>query len=241
MRALILPALVVVALSACGGPDLVPTSQANISLIATPQDPMVVRAAIIRALGERDFAVTGEEPGQIGAFWDHDEETIRVSIVYDGKHYDIHYVQATGFDVVQQPGGELYIDETYGKIVKRLAHEIEEQLGEDTAPAMAGPAAPAGAPAETSGGPPASGTQPSAPSWQQFVPQIPTPHVPAGALPAPPAVNIQQSHTHKEQTQSLHCCINGAYFECATQQAFESCLTDGGASCARVPSKDGGC
>ncbi|MDC3960730.1 hypothetical protein [Polyangium jinanense] len=235
------PALLALSVVACGGTAFTSTKTAEPVLIARAESPAEVRAAVIRAMEARRFSALGEEPGKIAARLDKGEITLDVDIEYSGTQYVVKYVKSTGLQTKPGPGGEVLVDDHWSGWVRGLRARIGEELlvpkkeaaetakrereyqllieQHKTAQAQANAQA-----AQAASQPPQ--TQPV---QGQVVIPIPLPQLPAGG------VNLNHSTTHGSQT--ITCCINGAFYACPSQEAYKKCMSLGPHECTRDTSK----
>jgi hypothetical protein len=98
-------------------------------VITHTQDPAQVRAAIGRALQERQFAVEAELPGKMRVRMDHRGVQLRLDILYTGQQYSIEYIDSVGLGYQVDPNtGTPTISRNFGRYVARLEASIQEEL-----------------------------------------------------------------------------------------------------------------
>jgi hypothetical protein len=245
-----------VSLAACGR-SYVPAQQSNPVLIATAQEPYLLRAAVVRALAARRFAAENEKPGQIIAKYERGGIWFRVQIDYSPTQYQVTYLDSGGLDAHTDPeSGALVVDARYDRWVASLARSIDQEIERPIREAAAAEAARRDyelqvaaeqrRAAEANRDAVAVQRQPAAeqpgsagPAVQpvvQHVIQVPVPNVNLGG-----GVNVQRNHQSSQSTQNLRCCINGAFYACPSQEAFQSCVGSGPTQCTRDASRDGEC
>ena len=245
-----------VVIAGCGR-SYVPAQQSNPVLIATAQEPYLVRAAVVRALAARRYAAENEKPGQIIAKYERGDIWYRVQIDYSPTQYEVTYLDSGGLDAHTDPEtGELVVDARYDRWVASLRRTIDQEMERpyrEAAEAEAARreyelqvAAEQRRAAEANRDAVAIQRQPVAeqpgsagPAVQpvvQPVIQVPVPNVGLGG-----GVNVQRNYRDSQSTQSLTCCINGAFYSCPGQAAFDTCVSSGPTQCARDASRDGEC
>lgn len=237
--------------SACGT-AYSSTKVADPVLIARAQSPAEVRAAIVRAMDGRRFSPKSEQPGLIVARLDRGDVKLEIAIEYSGTQYLVRYVTSSGLKTKPGPDGDVLVDEHWAGWVKGLKSRIGEELlapakeanaaakrerdyqlmleQHRTAQAQANAAAAAQANGAANPGPdtPAS-PGPAVPFVIQPVIPIPMPQLPGGS------VNLHHSSTSGSQT--ITCCINGAFYVCPSQEAFKKCMSLGPHECTRDASR----
>ena len=224
-------------------------AEAPTTVLIAAQTENEVRAAIVRTLADRHFKYYNadkDEPGRMVLRWQKGDRFFRVSVEYSLKSYTIKYVDSHDFDAAQDPEtGTLMISGAYGSLTRRLAKAIEHELGR---------------PARERGQTIAAERQhqidiekqrtrqaeadreaerlkhlpPPAPQPVYVAPQ-PQPQ------PQPPPATIQHQHKVIKGSQKITCCINGAYFDCPSQEAFRSCMSMSPLQCKRNAGRDGKC
>ncbi len=245
-----LVAMCLFAASGCGT-SYSSTRVADPVLIARSSAPSEVRAAIVRAMEARRFTPKSEEPGRIVARLDRGSQKLDVAIEYSGTQYVVRYLDSAGLKSKAGPDGDVLVDEHWSGWVKGLRARIGEELlvpakeaaetarrerdyqllieQHRTAQAQANANANANANASQSGDP--NGGAPAAPGQlviQPVIP-IPLPQLPNGGL------NLNRSST--SGSQSITCCINGAFYVCPSQVAFKKCMSLGPNECTRDASR----
>ena len=129
----ILRSLPVIALSAglltgCGGRSI-PMRDARAVLLAAPQAPTDLRAAIARAMQSRSFAAQSETPGVIVAEYGKGRVSLRVKITYTPTEYKIAYLDSDGLNYQTGPDGAPTISSRYDRLVRDLSAAIDDELG----------------------------------------------------------------------------------------------------------------
>jgi hypothetical protein len=208
-------------------------------LVANPEQPAEIRAAVVRALADRRFVAEQEQEGRIMARHEKGDATLRVAVEYDGAHYQLKYVNSAGYKTQPAPDGSMVIETRGMKEMKNLQAAIDREIQrpakeaaereqhereyrlmieqQKTARAQANAdAAQANLQAQQ----------------QQQQPQVVVP-VP---VPQPGAVNLQSSTSTTQGSQSITCCINGAFYNCPSQDAFRQCMSSNPRACTRDPS-----
>ncbi len=145
-------------------------------------DDALVRAAILRALGGRRFAVEADNPGAVVATYEDARTWLRIEVTYDAGGYAIAYRESMGLEETVGDDGETRVDARYQALIGSLASDIERVItlpdtrafaatappGATSAPPVPAAAAPSvavapaagstGAPPRAAGAPPPSGT-----------------------------------------------------------------------------------
>ena len=237
-------AMCLFAASGCGT-SYTSTRVADPVLIARASAPSEVRAAIVRAMEARRFTPKSEEPGRIVARLDRGSTKLDVAIEYSGTQYVVRYLDSTGLKSKQGSEGDVLVDEHWSGWVKGLRARIGEELlvpakeAAETArrerdyqllieqhrTAQAQANANAGQGGDPNGGAPVA---PGQLVIQPVIP-IPLPQLPSGGL------NLNRSTT--SGSQSITCCINGAFYVCPSQVAFKKCMSLGPNECTRDASR----
>jgi hypothetical protein len=252
-RAAVPFAVLCTAVFGCGG--MIAAQTPRTVLLPSPSRPPMVRGAIVRALAVQRYEAEADEPGRIVARYERRGTRYRVEIAYTATQYSIRYVDSQGVDVERdEETGQLMIDGAYGRWIGRLERSIRDELarpGREQAAAVAAARqhelalANAAAErerlrleAEREANRPVVIREPAPPVVGLPVP-VPMP------VPAPVqiggGVHVQRQVTNRQSTQALTCCINGAFYSCPGQEAFESCLSTGPSMCTREPARDGQC
>ena len=227
-------------LAACGTSYVPPP--ADPVLLATPQSPAHLRAAIVRALADRRFATESEAPGRVVARFDHGATSLHVAVEYADTQYFIRLLDSRGYKTRPGEGGVL-VEASLAGTMRKLRASIDRELERPareaaeaarrereyqlllqqhaTAQAQANAAAAqANAPVDANANAaPGPGLAPGA-----IVVPLPSVQV--------PNVNVQQSTTQGSQT--ITCCINGAQYQCPSQDAFRQCMSANPSACTRA-------
>jgi hypothetical protein len=242
-------ALSFLALSACSYGS-VPVNQARPVLIANAQEPYMIRAAIVRALDARRFTAEADAPGRVVARYVNGDRWFRVNVDYSTTQFTVSYVDSGGMETFVDPETQaLMIDGRYGRWVTNLERSIESEIDRpyrEAAEAEAARreyelamaaeqrrAAEASAEAEALRRQPVPAPSP-VPLIVQGVQSLPIPPIGVGG-------GASFDASHRQSTQSLTCCINGAFYACPGQAAFNECLSSGPSQCTRDASRDGQC
>lgn len=124
-------ALSVVALSfvlaACGA-RLVPLTPQRAVLFTASYEQEAVRAAIVRALAERQYVAEAEEPGRIVARFERRGVVLRVEIRYDATQYEIVYLDSAGLSQQTRTDGQVVISPHYQRYMRTLTARIDEEI-----------------------------------------------------------------------------------------------------------------
>src|SRR5262252_7511710 len=108
--------------------SFVRTTGADAQLITTAYPSGEIRAAVVRALEDRNFATVSEEPGRILARFDKHGTSLRVAVEYSETQYLVRYVDSEGFKTEKSPSGETLIEDKYASLVKGLNKSIDQEL-----------------------------------------------------------------------------------------------------------------
>jgi len=212
-------------------------------LVANPEQPAEIRAAIVRAMGDRRYVAEQEQEGRIVARHERGDATLRVAIDYDGAHYQLHYVNSAGYKTQPAPDGTMVIEARGMKEMKALEaaigreiarpakeaaerekHEREYRLmieQQKTARAQANAQA-------------AEANAQAAQQQNQVQPVVVPIAVP---VPAGGGASFSSRTSTTQGSQSITCCINGAFYNCPSQDAFNQCMSANPAACTRDASK----
>ncbi len=188
-----------------------PVTHIERHVLVTPNDPQLVRSAALRALQARRFQVEADEPGRLIALWSSRGITFRVEVAYDHLGYEIRYLGSAGLPI-REEGSEAWVGGHYGRWVQSLNSTIQRQLEVHARQAHSGGAVHVPAQAQAHPAPTTSVVTVEAP-----------------VMEAAPNVTV------------LGCCINGAYYSCGSQPAFDQCVSLDPSRCSRVPGNDGSC
>ncbi len=123
------------AAAGCGA-RMVPLRDQGAVMIAAPQRPEDVRAAIARALSQRHFTAEQEQEGKIIARLDSRGTVLRVTIDYSGTQYAITYLDSQGYNYQVGPQGPV-IGRGYANNVESLRRTIADELGRPAREAQA--------------------------------------------------------------------------------------------------------
>lgn len=223
------------------GTTFVSTRVVEPVLVARPQRPAEVRAAVIRALEFRKFTPEAEEEGRIIAHLDHGDERLQIAVEYSPTQYAVRYLASTGLQTQAAPDGEVLVDRRWMSWVKTLKTRIAEELKVPAREAAEAAkqereyqlmieqhhTAQAQADAQAAQGPAAPGqAAPSGPSAGQVLG--------AGAVVIQAVIPTGGINLH---AGSYTCCINGAHYTCPNQEALNQCTRLGPSQCRRDPGK----
>jgi hypothetical protein len=222
-------------------------------LLASPQSPDAVRAAIVRAMENKRFVAESEEPGRILARFDHSGAQLQVSIEYSDSNYAVIYQSSAGLKTRPGPDGEVLVDSRWASWVKGLKARINEELK--------APAREAAASAQRERDHQilieqhhTAQAQAEAQAAQAAAAPPPPPPPPAGAPPFPPLsgpgmifqgaisppmpnINVQGGSSSGSVSQSYTCCLNGAFYVCPNAQALNKCGKLRPSECTRDTSR----
>jgi hypothetical protein len=209
-------------------------------LVARPQSPAEVRAAIIRAMQFRKFNPESEEEGRIIAHLDHGDARLQVAIEYSPSQYAVRYLSSTGLETQTAPSGEVLVDKRWVSWAKTLNSRIAEELkvpAREAAEAarqereyqlMIEQHHTAQAQAEAQAAAGAAGA-PAAPSGVTAGQVLGAGSVVIQAVLPAGGINLHAG--------SYTCCINGAHYTCPNQEALNQCTRLGPSQCTRDPGK----
>ena len=223
------------------GTTFVSTRVVEPVLVARPQSPAEVRAAIIRAMQFRKYSPESEEEGRIIAHLDHGDERLQVAIEYSPTQYAVRYLSSSGLKTAAAPDGEVLVDRRWVSWVKTLKARIAEELQVPARQAADAArqereyqlmieqhhTAQAQADAQAAQGPAAPG--PAAPSGPSAGQVLGAGAVVIQAVIPTGGINLQAG--------SYTCCINGAHYTCPNQEALNQCTRLGPSQCTRNPGK----
>ena len=125
LRAVLLSALL---LSAAGCRRAVPLETTTPVMLAAEHPPDAIRAALVRALDEREFNHQEIAPGRIVARMHHRGISLELGIDYDGTGYRIHYLGSTGLDQHAADDGTQVISRRYYQYLERLERTIADEI-----------------------------------------------------------------------------------------------------------------
>ena len=214
------------------GTSFVSTRVAEPVLVARPQSPAEVRAAIVRAMQFRKFSPEMEEEGRIIAHLDKGDARLQVAIEYSPTQYAVRYLSSTGLETQAAPSGEVLVNKRWVSWAKSLNARIGEELQVPARQAAEAAKqdreyqlmleqhrmAQAQADAHAAGGPP----PPSGPTAGQILG--------AGSVVIQAVLPGGGINLH---AGSYTCCLNGAHFTCPNQEALRQCTTTGPSQCTR--------
>lgn len=222
--------------TACGTSYEMPAQTPT--LLARSQPAAEVRGAVITALVQRKFAPESEAAGKVTASRSRGGMEMKIVVEYDESHYRVlllgfgGYKTEAGADGVPVPEERLSKDlaalkKAIDLELKRPAKERAEAARQEreyqllleqqrTAQAQADAQAQA------------------AQAQQQQAPQVgPTVLVP---VPVPglvlPTINASSSTSVTSGSQQITCCINGALYNCPSQDAYRQCMTMNPSACS---------
>jgi hypothetical protein len=219
----------ILAVIACGGGGKYMPPPAEPSLLAQPEAPTDVRAAIVLALADRKFKTEGEETNRIVAHYSRKDAGIRVVVDYDGSRYTVHLLASHGYKTKMERG-EMLVEKRVSSAIKALNAAIDRELARPakeraeaerkqreyelqmqamrTSQAQAEAQANAQQPPPPQGGDQGEEQEPSGgPSWDAtFRVSVPVPQIQV-----------------RGSVYSGSCCINGAKYSCPDQATFQAC------------------
>ena len=240
----------VLGVAGCGH-GIIAAHQSTPRLIAEAQEPYMIRAAVVRALQARRYVAEADVPGRIIARYESGGMWFRVAVDYSPTQFQINYIDSAGLETyVEASSGALMIDGRYGRWTARLAQSIDVELERPYREAAQAAAAQreyelavareTRRAAEAQRDEQLIRAQPAPPAPPPVVvqPVIPVvvPDVGLGG-----GVNVQRNYQNSSSSQTLTCCINGAYYSCPGQAAFQECMSTGPSPCTRDASRDGQC
>ena len=225
-------------LAGCGT-SFVSTRLAEPVLVARPQSPAEVRAAIIRAMAFRKFSPEAEEEGRIIAHLDKGGDTrLHVAIEYTPSQYSVRYLSSTGLQTETAPSGEVLVEKRWVSWAKSLNSRIAEELQVPARQAAEAArqerdyqlmieqhhTAQAQAEAQAAG---AAAGQPAAPSGPTAGQVFGAGSVVLQAVIPTGGINLHAG--------SYHCEVNGVKYTCPSQDALNRCTQVGPSGCTRDP------
>ena len=204
-------------------------------LVARPQSPAEVRAAIIRAMQFRKFSPESEEVGRIIAHLDHGDAHLQVAIEYSPSQFAVRYLSSAGLETTTAPSGEVLVDRRWVAWAKTLNSRIIEELKVPAREAAEAArqereyqlmieqhhTAQAQADAQAAGAPPPAQSGPS-------VGQV----MGAGAVVIQAVLPGGGINLH---AGSYTCEVNGVHYTCPSQEALSRCTQVGPSGCTRDP------
>ena len=214
-------------------------------LLSQAQPLEAVRAAVVRALAAQRLLTETEQSGRVVARHDRRGLVMRLMVDYSDRQYVVRYLDSCG---VAQPGpqGETMLDARCARIIHRLQRAVRDEIDR---PAREAAAAAASArqhelaveaerrrAAEAAAEAERLRNQPPPPPVVEE-PPAPPPHPYGGGG----GVVIDRRVQHRDVQQSLTCCINGAYYSCPDQDAFNHCVGLKPSRCTRDRHQDGRC
>lgn len=222
------------------GTSFVSTRTAEPVLVARPQSPAEVRAAIIRAMAFRKFSPESEVEGSIVAHLDKGDARLQVAIDYTPTQYSVRYLSSTGLQTETAPSGEVLVEKRWVSWAKALNTSIAQELlvparqaaeaarqereyqlmieQQHTAQAQAAAAA-AGAPGPEQ-------AAPSGPTAGQVFG--------AGSLVLQAVIPTGGGGIDLH-AGSFHCEVNGVKYTCPSHDALNHCTQVGPSGCTRDP------
>ncbi len=225
--------------AACGGTKYM-APPAEPSLLAQPEAPADVRAAIVLALADRKFKTEGEQENRIVAHYSRKDAGIRVVVDYDGSRYTVHLLASHGYKTKTE-GGAMVVEKRVAQAIKALNAAIDRELAlpakeraeaekkqreydlqmqtlqtsQAQAEAQAANAQQQ-APPDQQGGDDNGAEPTGGPVWDAtFQVSVPVPQIQVRA-----------------SAYSGSCCINGTKYSCPNQAAFQACSQMNPSGCA---------
>ncbi len=220
--------------TACGTSYEMPSQDPT--LLAQPQPAAEVRGAVISALAQRKFSPEGEEAGKVTAHHSKGGMDIKIAIEYDESHYRVLLLGFGGYKSEAGPNGAQVPEERLSKELVALRKSIDLELkrpAKERAEAERQEreyqmlleqqrTAQAQAQAQAAQAQQQQAAQPAGPA---IVVPVTLPGVPL------PAVNATSSTSVTSGSQTITCCINGALYNCPSQDAYRQCMTMNPGAC----------
>lgn len=239
MRTPILPFVIlagVLGVAGCGTSYYPPPNDPV--LIANSAPPAEIRAAVIRAYQDRRYVTEQEEAGRITARHEKGEYMLKVAVEYDGQHYQVRLLASSGYKTMPGPDGSVTIESRAAKEIKALVTSIDREIARPAKEAAEAKrheeeyrmmleqqkTARAQANAQTAQ---ANLQTQQGQQQQQQVQPLPVPV--SGVAP----VTVQSQTSVTSGSQSITCCINGAFYNCPSQDAFRQCMGSNPSACTR--------
>jgi hypothetical protein len=205
-------------------------------LVARPQSPAEVRAAIIRAMTFRKFNPESEQEGRILAHYDHGDQHLQVAIEYSPSQFAIRYLSSAGLETATAPDGEVLVDKRWVAWAKALNSRIIEELKVPAREAAEAArqereyqlmieqhhTAQAQADAQAAG---AAAGQPAAPSGPTAGQVFGAGSVVLQAVLPSGGINLHAG--------SYSCEVNGVHYTCPSHEALDRCTRVGPSGCTR--------
>jgi hypothetical protein len=92
--------------------------------VTSEQEVKAIKAALLH----RQWVVTGEEPGKIGATLQHKEYSVRIFFRYDPRSIQIRYVDSVNLKYEKKKDGSEYIHKNYPLWIENLVTDIQSNL-----------------------------------------------------------------------------------------------------------------
>jgi hypothetical protein len=115
------------ALGGCGH-EMRSAQAPHVQLLAESYSTVQIRAALIRALEKRRFAIESEQDGRVLARFQRGGESVHVAIDYSTSQFDVRYLDSTGLGEKKDEAGTLMVDSRYDELVAKLDKGISEEL-----------------------------------------------------------------------------------------------------------------
>jgi hypothetical protein len=222
--------------AACGGTSYEIPSQ-DPTLLAQPQPAAEVRGAVVSALVQRKFAAEGEEVGKITAHHSKGGMEMKIVVEYDESHYRVMLLGFGGYKSQPGPNGTQVPEERLSKELLALKKSIDLELkrpAKERAEAERQEreyqllleqqrTAQAQAQAQAAQAQQQQQAQPAGPA---VVVPVTLPGVPL------PTINASSSTSVTSGSQKITCCINGALYNCPSQDAYRQCMTMNPSACS---------
>lgn len=225
-------------LASCGG-NLYSVQQAPVVLErARPQQEM--HQAIVAGARLASYQPESEQQGQITARFSRGELSQRVAIDYTETQFTLRYLDGSNAIVQDETGADM-INEDQTALMRRLSRAIVSEIRrpEREAAEAAEQERRAARAAVTQQAlqvqAEIAAQQAQAQAQQQVYAPPPEPQPSTGGG----VVHHQQQHRTVDQT--FNCCLNGAFYSCPNQQAFQECSTMSPSGCTRQTSRDSSC
>ena len=190
-----------------------PVTHVESHQLANAVAPQQMRAAIVQGLQGRRYRIEQDTPGRIVGIWEKGRVWFRVAVTYDARGFQIAYLGSDGLRIREEESGEVFVEARYGKWANALNRTIQREV--QRAHVHQGTYTP---------GPSVTATPSDTTVVAPVTVEVPT-MAPSDGQSAP----------------SLSCCIEGEFFACPSEAAFDACTQLDASQCSRVEANDGAC
>ena len=188
-----------------------PVTHVESHRLASAVAPDQMRAAIVQGLQGRRYRIEEDTPGRVVGIWERGSVWFRVGVSYDANGYQIAYLGSDGLRIREEESGEVFVEARYGKWANTLNRTIQREVQRGTT--HRGTYTPAATAASDT------------------------------TVVTPVTVEVPTMAPADSQagTPSLSCCIEGEFFACPSEAAFDACTQLNPEQCSRVEANDGAC